>query len=396
MPPGASRQHRPVSCTGQSEIVVRAGAATASRVLADDNQLISMIRKATVTSGQPIGRPFVASLVGFGYWGPNLARNLSASRDFDLKYISDISSDCLESAKHLYRYSTCVADPAVALSDPDVDVVFVATPASTHFELCQEALRNGKNVLVEKPLTLDATSSEALVRLARQQGLMLAVDHTFVFTGAVQKLRELVVEGKLGALRYFDSIRMNLGLVQPDINVLWDLAVHDLSILRFVTDRVPVAVSATGRAHAPSTQTSTAYMTLFYEDDFIAHIGTSWMSPVKIRRSLLAGTRQMVVYDDQDAGQQVKLFDSGVETSSAPGADRRRLVQTRVGDMLAPKVDTREALAVELKDLASCMRGEVEPLVPGESGLDIVRVLEAATRSLDQNGSSFPVIYDSS
>jgi len=277
-----------------------------------------------------------------------------------------------------------------------VDVVFVATPASTHFELCQEALLNGKNVLVEKPLTLDSTSSEALVRLAKQQGLMLAVDHTFVFTGAVQKLRDLVVGGELGALRYFDSIRMNLGLVQPDINVLWDLAVHDLSILQFVTDRVPVAVSATGRAHVPSTQTSTAYMTLFYEDDFIAHIGTSWMSPVKIRRSLLAGTRQMVVYDDQDLGQQVKLFDSGVETSSAPGADRRNLVQTRVGDMLAPKVDTREALAVELEDLASCMRGEVEPLVPGESGLGIVRVLEAATRSLDQNGSPFPVACDTS
>ena len=340
-----------------------------------------------MVSREPIGRPLVASLIGFGYWGPNLARNLSASRDFDLKYISDISSDRLESAMHLYGTTVCLDDPTTTFSDPDVDVVLIATPASTHFELCREALENGKHVFVEKPLTLDSVSSQALVQLAKRRGLILTVDHTFVFTGAVRKLRELVVGGELGALRYFDSIRVNLGLVQPDIDVLWDLAVHDLSILQFVTDRVPVAVSATGSAHEPSTQTSTAYMTLFYDDDFIAHIGTSWMSPVKIRRSLLAGTRQMVVYDDQDAGQQVKLFDSGIETSSAPGSDYGKLVQTRVGDMLAPKVDTREALAVELEHLVACLRGEEEPLVPGESGLDIVRVLEAAARSLNNNGS---------
>jgi len=340
-----------------------------------------------VISRQPIGRSFVASLVGFGYWGPNLARNLSSSRDFDLKYISDISSDRLESARHLHGSAICIDDPVATFADPEVDVVFIATPASTHFELCRAALENGKHVLVEKPLTLDATSCEFLIKLAERHGLLLAVDHTFVFTGAVRKLRELVVGGDLGALRYFDSIRVNLGLVQPDIDVLWDLAVHDLSILQFVTDRVPVAVSATGSAHKPSNQTSTAYMTLFYDDDFIAHIGTSWMSPVKIRRSILAGTRQMVVYDDQDIGQQIKLFDSGIETSSTSGADHGKLVQTRVGDMLAPKIDTREALTVELEHLASCLRGQEEPLVSGESGLDIVRVLEAATRSLKQNGS---------
>ncbi len=340
-----------------------------------------------MVSREPSGRPFVASLIGFGYWGPNLARNLSVSRDFNLKYISDVSSDRLESARHLYGTTVCLKDPVATFSDPEVDVVLVATPASTHFELCREALEHGKHVLVEKPLTLDSISSQALVQLAKRRGLILAVDHTFVFTGAVRKLRELVACGELGVLRYFDSIRVNLGVVQPDIDVLWDLAVHDLSILQFVTDRVPVAVSATGSAHEPSTQMSTAYMTLFYDDDFIAHIGTSWMSPVKIRRSLLAGSRQMVVYDDQDVGQQVKLFDSGIETSSPPVVDHGRLVQTRVGDMLAPKVDTREALTVELEHLAACLRGEEELIVPGESGLDIVCVLEAATRSLDQHGS---------
>ena len=347
-------------------------------------------------SNEASRRTFSASLIGFGYWGPNLARNLATSTQFELACICDVDQDRLELAQHLPPSVKCSPDGDAALSDPEIDVVFIATPAGTHYALGRQAILNGKHVLIEKPLTLDTASSSELVDLAERQGVALAVDHTFVFTGAVQKLRQLVMNGDLGDLRYFDSIRVNLGLIQPDINVLWDLAIHDLAILQYVTGTVPVAVSATGIAHAPSIHASTAYMTLFFENDFIAHIGTSWMSPVKVRRALLGGTDQMVVYDDLERSEKIKIFDSTIEESSTSSGAYTRLVQPRIGDMLAPKVSTREALAVEIEHFGDHLLGETDLLVPGTRGMQVIRILEAATESMKENGVPVPVAGESS
>jgi len=336
---------------------------------------------------------FNAALFGFGYWGPNLARNLSRNQHFTLKHICDHAPDRLDSARNQYPLTNCTSNAEEALSDPEVDLVCLATPASTHHALGIKAITEGKHVLIEKPLALDSAAGAELVTQARQKGVMLAVDHTFVFTGAVRKLRDLALGGELGRLLFFDSIRVNLGLVQPDVNVLWDLAVHDLAILQHVTEKLPIAVSATGKAHSPSTHPSTAYMTLFYEDDFIAHVGTSWMSPVKVRRSLLSGTQKMAVYDDLDSSQQIKVYDSSLEETPGNNPSHMRQAEPRIGDMVAPKIDRREALSVEIDHLAACLRGEVEPLVPGERGLEIIKILEAATQSLGEDGTPIEIVY---
>ncbi len=331
-------------------------------------------------------RALGAALVGFGYWGANLARNLSASADFDLLHICDLSPSRVAAARGLYPAVDCGSDALHAIGDDAVDAVFVATPAAAHHWLAIEAIEAGRHVLVEKPLTLDAATSDDLVARAADRGVVLAVDHTFVYTGAVQKLRDLVLEGDLGDLRYFDSMRVNLGLVQPDVDVFWDLAVHDLSILQYVTDRAPVSVSATGIAHAPSTHASTAYMTLFYEDDFVAHVDVSWMSPVKVRRTLLAGTRRMVVYDDLEPSEKVKVYDAGVDRPETSEERRSTMVSYRTGDMIAPKLDANEALSTEIAHLAECIRGSSTPRASGAMGASIVRTLEAATVSMARRG----------
>ena len=335
---------------------------------------------------------FGVALVGYGYWGPNLARNLSRNPSFSLNHICDHDPNRLEVAKSHYPSAGYTSNVDEVLGDPDIDLVCVATPASTHHDLGMQAIAHGKHVLMEKPLALDSTSGTELVTSARREGVLLAVDHTFVFTGAVRKLRELVSDEGLGRLLFFDSIRVNLGIVQPDVNVHWDLAVHDLSILQYVTGKTPVAVSATGQAHPPSTHPSTAYMTLFYEDDFIAHVGTSWMSPVKVRRSLLSGTKKMAVYDDLDASEQVKVYDSGLEEMLEDHSGYRRLAEPRTGDMVAPKLDRREALMVEIDHLADCLRGEAELLASGQHGLEIINILEAATQSLKANGAPIEIV----
>jgi len=333
------------------------------------------------------GRELGAALIGFGYWGPNLARNLSASGDYVLRHICDLSPDRAKAAKGLYPAVTCGSDPAAAIGDDAVEVVFIATPAAAHHELAVAAIEAGRHVLVEKPLTLDAATSDDLVARADERGVVLAVDHTFVYTGAVQKLHDLVADGDLGDLRYFDSMRVNLGIVQPDVNVFWDLAVHDLSILQYVTGRSPVAVSATGVAHAPSPHPSTAYLTLFYDDDFVAHVDVSWMSPVKVRQTLLGGTRRMVVYDDLEPSEKVKVYDAGVDLPDTAEGRHSTMVSYRTGDMVAPKLDASEALAVEIAHLADCIRDGSMPRASGAMGATVVRTLEAATASMAQRGA---------
>jgi predicted dehydrogenase len=269
--------------------------------------------------------------------------------------------------------------------------VVVATPVATHFRLAMAAIEAGKHVLVEKPLALDSREATALIEAARRHGVVLMVDHTFVYTGAVQKIKELVDRGQLGRLLYYDSVRVNLGLFQHDVDVLWDLAVHDLSIMDYVLGRRPRAVAAAGVAHVPGQPVNTAYLTCYFEDDLIAHFHVNWLAPVKIRRTLLGGDRQMIVYDDLEPSEKVKVYDKGITVANGNGHGGNEgaydlLVGYRAGDMYAPQLSLAEALGVEAEHFVDCVRTGREPITSGEAGLRVVRVLEAAAASLAARG----------
>jgi predicted dehydrogenase len=337
-------------------------------------------------------------LVGYGYWGPNLVRNFGTTPGARMVAVSDLSPARLASVKALYpavKTTPCYDD---MLLDPEVDAVAIATPVSSHFKLAMQALQAGKHVLVEKPLALDSSQAAMLVEEAERRDLVLMVDHTFVYHGSVRRIRELIESGQVGKLHYFDSTRVNLGLFQRDVDVLWDLAVHDLSIMDYLTGKLPIAVAATGVAHVPGQPVNIAYLTCFFEDSLIAHINVNWLAPVKIRRTLIGGDRQMIVYDDlepsekvkvYDSGKKVKVYDSGITLGDGPaGMDGPydRLVGYRTGDMWAPKVGLGEALAVETQHFVDCVIQNATPLTDGKVGLRIVRILEAATSSLKQGG----------
>jgi predicted dehydrogenase len=294
------------------------------------------------------------------------------------------------------RYPGVLATDSVdeLLADPALDAVAVATPVSTHFDLGMKALRAGKHVLIEKPLT---TSSEQAVRLieeADKRNLILMVDHTFVYTGAVRKIKQLVNTGQLGKICYYDSVRVNLGLFQHDIDVIWDLAVHDMAIMDFIFDtHRPLTVTAAGMNHIEGAQENIAYITVLFENELIAHVNVNWLSPVKIRRTLIGGSRQMIVYDDLDASEKIKVYDKGVTVTGRPESMYKLMIGYRTGDMHAPQVDVTEALRLEAQHFAECIETGKPPVTDGVSGLRVVRMLEAATRSMRQKGA--PVALDS-
>jgi predicted dehydrogenase len=282
-----------------------------------------------------------------------------------------------------------MSDYGEMLRDPEVEAVAIATPVATHFRLAMQALEAGKHVLVEKPLALNSGQAMLLVEEAERRDLVLMVDHTFVYHGSVRRIRELIDAGQVGKLRYFDSTRVNLGLFQRDVDVLWDLAVHDLSIMDYLIGKSPTAVAATGVAHVPGQPVNIAYLTCFFEDSLIAHINVNWLAPVKIRRTLIGGDRQMIVYDDLEPSEKVKVYDSGITLGDGPsGLDGPydRLVGYRTGDMWAPKVSLGEALSVETQHFVDCVAQNATPLTDGKVGLRVVRILEAATQSLQQGG----------
>lgn len=328
--------------------------------------------------------PVGVALVGYGYWGPNLARNIAASRSARLVAVCDASAERRAQAEASYLGSAMCGDLSEALAMPEVEAVFIATPVFTHHALATAALRAGRHVFVEKPIAGTAAEAWDLVALASEVDRCLMVDHTFLYTGAVRKVRELVESGEIGKLQYFDSCRVSLGLIQSDVNVLWDLAVHDLSILDFVVQRRPRWVSAVGTRHAISPQVNTAFLTLGYDDDFIAHINVNWLSPVKIRRTLIGATSKMIVFDDLEPSEKVKVYDAGYD----PAADGMpsSAVRRRVGDVWIPLLDGREALAAEVDAFAAYVRGGVAPHNDGRSGAGLVEILEAANASLAQGG----------
>jgi len=274
-----------------------------------------------------------------------------------------------------------------------VDAVAIATPVDYHFELAMAALRAGKHVLVEKPMASSSEQAARLVDEAARRRLVLMVDHTFVYTGAVTKIRDLVRAGDLGDVYYYDSTRVNLGLFQHDVNVLWDLAVHDLSIMDFVLAQQPAAVSATGLAHVPNEPENIAYMTMFFDGTLIAHIHVNWLAPVKVRRTLIGGSRRMVVFDDLETSEKVKVYDKGISVNPSAENVYQMLVGYRTGDMWAPKLDVAEALTIEAAHFVDCVTRGTRPLTDGEAGLRVVRLLEAATTSMAERGR--PVSLDS-
>jgi predicted dehydrogenase len=325
-------------------------------------------------------------VIGYGYWGPNLVRNFAEAPGARLAGISDMRADRLTQARRRYPSALVTERASELLADPSVDAVAIATPVSSHFDLAMEALRSNKHVLVEKPL---ASSSEQALRLideASARNRVLMVDHTFVYTGAVRTIREMIAQGALGDIYYYDSVRVNLGLFQHDVNVIWDLAVHDLSIMDFVLASRPVAVSATGISHIPGQPENVAYITLFFADNKIAHLHVNWLAPVKVRRTLIGGSEKMIVYDDLEPSEKVKVYDKGVTLSASPEAVYQLLVSYRTGDMWAPNLDQTEGLQTEARHFVDCIEHNKQPATDGQAGLRVLRILEAAEKSMTARG----------
>jgi predicted dehydrogenase len=320
-------------------------------------------------------------VVGLGYWGPNLVRNFQARGDCQV-WMTDADAARRQAATRRFP-GVGVVDSVEELLGK-VDAVALATPLSTHHALGRQVLEAGCHLLVEKPFTDSAAAAEELIQLARLKGLTLMVDHTFLYTGAVRKLRELQDSGELGRLLYFDSVRINLGLFQHDTNVIWDLAPHDISICDHLTGLEPLAVQASGARHYYG-QEDLAYLTVFYPDQLMAHFHVNWIAPVKVRRILVGGDRRMVVYDDMEPSEKIKVYDKGVELTR-PEEIWQTLVSYRTGDMHAPRLDGREALAAMAEDFLRCIATGAEPLSGPAHALRVTRVLEAAERSLREQG----------
>ena len=327
------------------------------------------------------------SVIGYGYWGPNLVRNFGEAPESRVISVSDLQPERRARAQKRHPGVEVTADYREVLADPRVDAVAIATPVSTHFDLALQALRAGKHVWIEKPIAPTVEQAQRLVEEADCRGLTLFVDHTFPYTSAVRKIRELVASGELGDVYYYDSVRVNLGLFQHDVNVIWDLAVHDLAIIDYVMPHPPRAVSATGMAHLPGEPENIAYMTLFFDSSVIAHLHVNWLAPVKVRRTLIGGSRKMIVYDDLEPSEKIKVYDKGVTVNStATDQVYEALVGYRTGDMWAPQVEVSEALGVAVRHFAHCIQHGERPLTDGRAGLRVVRALEAATQSLQQRG----------
>jgi len=325
-------------------------------------------------------------LIGYGYWGPNLARNFNANPDLELSYVCDFSQDRLKAASVLYKQTKIVGDPEALFRDGDLDAVAVATPVSTHFDLARRALESGKDVWLEKPMTEKVEQAEELIELAEKKKRVLHVDHTFVYTGAVRKIKELIDRGELGDLIYYDSTRVNLGLFQQDVDVIWDLAPHDISIMDYLMPFKKVAVSATGSKYYGNGIVPKALLTIYMENNVVGHINVSWVSPVKIRQTLIGGTAKMVLYDDNQPSEKIKVYDKGVNLYETKEALYHLKVQYRVGDMWAPKVSDHEALGLQAKHFAECLKTRQKPLTDGKAGLEVVKILVASQKSLKGRG----------
>ena len=324
-------------------------------------------------------------VIGFGYWGPNVVRNLANLDGSQVLCIAEVSQEARRRAQKAYPGVKVTADASEVLASPEIDAVAVITPVWTHYELTKAALENGKHVFVEKPFTSTTAQGEELIELAQRKNLRIMVDHTFLFTGAIKKICQLLNEGTLGKLYYYDSTRVNLGLFQHDINVLWDLAPHDLAIMDFLIPGHPEAIVATGQKHL-NCHEDVAYMTLYFPEQVIAHINVNWLSPVKVRTTLIGGEKRMLVWNDLEADEKLRVYDKGVNITNREGV-YELLVSYRSGDMWAPQLEQVEALRQELAYFVECISAGKDPHNDGCAGLRVVKMLEAATDSLNKRGA---------
>ncbi len=331
-------------------------------------------------------------VVGYGYWGPKLVRAFGRVANCRVRAVVDRNPAQLARSRSDYPDVRCANDYGGLIDDPDVQAIAIATPSSTHYALAATALKAGKHVLVEKPLAVSVRDAEHLVELSENNDCRLMVDHTYLFTGAVERIRQLVDAGELGDILYFDSTRINLGLFQHNVNVIWDLAPHDLSILLHVVDKKPVAVSALGVSHAGTGLENLAYLTLTFADNTLAHFHVNWLAPRKVRQIIIGGEKKMLVFDDTESNEKIKVYDKGINVGAADrDAVYQSLFQYRVGDMWAPHLDTTEALLKECAYFADCVRERTRPFNDGRAGLEVVRILDAASRSIKRRGALTPI-----
>jgi len=323
-------------------------------------------------------------VIGYGYWGPNVVRNLDRLEEADVVAVCDRDAGARRRVAKAYPDVQVTNDSAELMSSPDIDAIAVVTPVWTHYELAKAALENGKHIFVEKPFTSNAAQAQELIELAARKNLKIMVDHTFLFTGAVTKIKQLLQDGTLGKLYYYDSTRVNLGLFQHDVNVVWDLAPHDLSIIDHLIQKTPEAISATGQTHLNGHE-DVAFLTLYFPDKIIAHINVNWLSPVKVRTTLIGGEKKMLVWNDLEADEKIKIYDKGVKVTSREGL-YNLLVHYRSGDMWAPQVEQVEALTRELTYFVDCITKDQTPMNDGEAGLRVVKMLEAANESIGKRG----------
>jgi predicted dehydrogenase len=324
-------------------------------------------------------------VIGYGYWGPNVVRNLDQLDGSEVVAVCDKSPTARKRIHKSYPHIKVVSETAELMSSPEIDAIAIVTPVQTHYELTKAALQNGKHVFVEKPFTSDSGQAEELINLAAKKNLKIMVDHTFLFTGAVKKIGQLLEEGALGKIYYYDSTRVNLGLFQHDVNVIWDLAPHDLSIIDHLIKETPEAVSATGQTHLNGHE-DVAFITVYFPNKIIAHINVNWLSPVKVRTTLIGGEKKMLVWNDLEADEKIKVYDKGVHITSREGL-YNLLVNYRSGDMWAPQVEQIEALRQELAYFVECIVNDQTPFNDGAAGLRVVKLLEAANQSVQKRGA---------
>jgi predicted dehydrogenase len=323
-------------------------------------------------------------IIGYGYWGPNIVRNFNTLDETKVLAVCDSNQEAMNRAHKVYPQITVTRDSDDILTSPEIDAVAVITPVSTHFELAKRALENGKHVFVEKPFTATVAQAEELINLAEKKKLTIMVDHTFIFTGAVRKIKQLIDEKVLGDLYYYDSVRVNLGLFQRDVNVIWDLAPHDFAVMDYLIDEEPAAVAACGKAHVNGME-DTAYVTVHFNNNMIAHFNVNWLSPVKVRTTLIGGEKKMLVWNDLEPDEKIKIYDKGVEIRNKE-AEYKMLVNYRSGDMHAPRVEQIEALKIEAEYFVHCIKENKTPINDGRAGLRVVRMLDACNASLIKKG----------
>lgn len=328
---------------------------------------------------------FKMGVIGYGYWGPNIVRNFNSLDELKVVSVCDKKADTAKKVQKNYPTIEVCSDSNDITASKQIDVVAIVTPVSSHFELAKQALINGKHVFVEKPFTATAAQAEELIELAEKKHLKIMVDHTFLFTGAVRKMKEIIDNKELGDIYYYDSTRVNLGLFQHDVNVIWDLAPHDFSIMDYLLNQQPSGVVATGKSHVYEFE-NIAYITVYFPGNTIAHFNVNWISPVKIRNTLIGGEKKMLVWDDINPDEKVKVYDKGIEVKSREGI-YDLLVSYRTGDVWVPKVEQTEALKLESKYFIDCINGNTTPINDGRAGLRVVKLLEACNESLKKNGS---------